>query len=241
MLKYMESNNTSVHYLTSNCYTNMKRYDVFKEKDIANRSLPFIANCIISKIKFPAILYNDFLKCMIDLNKKKCNIIDKFIKNENENKKITSPERKYVYGIDEFFLYLALSEYLVKMNIKYSCTLFNNARTILRNIYDYSEGFKNEDEYRDLVKGILGKYYKDKLSVKKNFNNLTMNIILDNINFNIGTEKEKYYSYIFLNILNIFSKFDLSKLPYGLKKSDIDCIVSYPEFKLQNKTFNKNI
>lgn len=240
MLKFMEDNKTDVHYLASHCYTRMTRYNVFSDDEIKDRSLPFVANCIISKIKFPKKLFKDFMTCMENLDQEEngnetCKKTQNFVKNEKTANKVINTKTKFLYGIDEFFLYVAISKYIKEMKIHCSYTYFNNARIVLRNIYTASDNFKDEEKYKPFVKDILGKFYNERKSLKDNFNNFTFKVVSDNLGMDKLNEKQRhYFDYTFTNIKNIFSKMptDNNKLPFNLKKADVECILDYPEFKL---------
>lgn len=248
MIKFMDDNNTDVHYIASNCYTRMTRFDIFSEEEKNERSPAFIACCIISKTKFPKKLFKDFFTCMEDLSKKlelegksdgsDCDKTEIFIHNESKGKKLINKQSHFLYGIDEFFLYVAVSRYLKEMKIPYSCTLFNDTRSVLSNIYQKSEKFTegNPDEYKELVKSILGKFYDEKIPLEKNYRRLVGNIFNDSINQSEITQgKLYYYKYVFDNINRIFKNMPLDKLPYHLEKSDVECVLAFPEFKPINK------
>ncbi|QKF94751.1 hypothetical protein QKU48_gp1293 [Fadolivirus algeromassiliense] len=228
-LEFMKMNNTFVHYRTGSCYSSMPRYDLFTDEYIKNFPQMILGGNIVTKIKFPHEILDDFLVIMKNLNVKGNDILKRFI--ENERKSIyksldVNMESIFVYGIDEYILAKYIAEYIVVNKIPYSYTIYNGLERALYSWYLRSDNFKDNAKYIDIMKQLLGKYYDDTKTVAENYN------ILDKIIYKT-TSPDKVY--IYNNIFKVFKELEIDKTyeKYDLRWRDINCVNLYPYTETQ--------
>jgi hypothetical protein len=235
----MTDNKTKFFYSTFSCYISLSRYDFLSDTHIKDFPYAILAGTIISKIKFPHNILDNFMTCMKHLESNSCKSIKEFI--EYERKSIykilkVNNETNFIYGIDEYLLSVYISRYIITNKISYSFTVKNGMERVFYNWYLNSNKFKDEGKYIGIMKSFLGKYYEENKSVEDNYK------ILDKVIYYKEKNKSKIKDsgYIFDNIVRVFRGLegngDYEK--YGFRWRDVFCIVDYPIQKGSLKSFH---
>ncbi len=234
ILEYIEvynKSNTEFLYVTRRCYHTLERFSkISKYFKIDN---PINAGGIITSIKFPKKLLNDFFTCINNKNNiDKCEYMNSFLeihknivfdKNENDPLiKNRKSESRFPYGIDELFC-LCLREYLDINKIKYVIYLLNIIFDVVYNVYlSFKDGLVDQNTFNFFIKSVLGKYYNNKLNLLQNYE------ILDNMIFLKSYAHTDKRGYFLFNLKKIFRNVLLNKTykKYGFKDDvEIKCII----------------
>lgn len=227
VLYFMKQNNSLFHYNSVNCYPSLPRFDHISDEEIKLFPYPIMAGTIISKIKFPPVIFSDFMTCMKYLDDPKCSPIKNFI--EGERKSIyrqmdINIDNDFVYGIDEFILMKYFAKYIIKNNITYSVNVKYDVDRATYMWYLNNIRGKKDSEINPKVKEMLMTLLEDKYdntkSISENYDTL------DNILYNkkrkeeLNAMREKLYK------LSKQMLKDKNYEEYGFRWRDVNCMSS---------------
>jgi hypothetical protein len=207
-------------YRTGNCYDLQDRFQILTK--YFNIKFSIMAGTIISKIKFPIEIFNDFFKCLLDKNNVDCKYYKTFDEFSYSQYHSTSNIKvEFKYGIDEI-LTLLIKEYLYKNKIKHLIYINTDIAKPFYNMYiAYNKKNISETQFNNTLKYILDDSFDDKISLKDNYkiidtviyyqkeyNKLTEKIILDRAK----------------NLINNIKNNKLNKNDFGFDDTSIDCL-----------------
>lgn len=208
------------YYRTRNCYDLQDRFQILTK--YFNIKFPIMAGTIMSKIKFPIDILDNFFECLLDKNKSECEYyktFDEFSYSKYHAKYGINNEFKY--GTDET-LTMLIKEYLYKNKIKHMITIDWDISKPFYNMYsDYDSKKISEEQFANTLKYILGDVYNNKISLTENYN------MIDNIIYSKkGSNKltEKYILDKAKQLINDIKNNKLNKNDYGFSDDVIDCI-----------------
>lgn len=244
VLHFMKANNSLFHYNSVNCYPSLPRFDEISDEEIKLFPYPIMAGTIVSKIKFPASIFGDFMLCMKHLDNPKCLPIKNFILGERNSiyrLMDINTENNFVYGIDEFILMKYFSKYITQNKITYSVNVkydIDRATYMwyLNNIHNKPDN-EIKPNVKQLLKILLEDEYDNSKSVDENYN------ILDNILYNKKiTSKSKLFA--IREKLNNLSKEMIKNKnykDYGFRWRDVNCMSSsHNPVERERIVMNKN-
>lgn len=234
------------HFGTSYCY-NISSRIVMTEKELPDKykpktSLKILGGHMLSKIKFPKIILDNFLNCTKTINSKSCeymnyyvNILDKLEKvsgNETTRLKVRLEGIKdslFLYGLDEFFLNTAFFKYIFEQKIPFSYSSKANFNKPLYNVYMMTNQLKDADEHiKRMFKEIMGKYYNGNKSLEENFKVLDDNLYhFEGFDHTKDEETRKKYEYFYHNMKKFTVKYKNQYKQFKLRKIDIDCLTAH--------------
>lgn len=168
-LAFMDKNYIKFHYSSNLCYAARPRFNLITDEELEKNPYTLLAPGIISKIKFPNNMLEDFISNVRSLE---CNV-KKFIESARYdmfNNYEINKTATFVYGIDEFFLAKYISKYIIDNKIPFSLLIVpDNCYKVLYIWYLNSDMFKDEALFAPLLKQILGPMYNIKKSARSNF------------------------------------------------------------------------
>jgi hypothetical protein len=230
----MIKNNLDFFFMTKNCYELQDRFQILRNH--FNIKFSMLAGRIISKIKFPINLFEDFLYCVINLEDKKCEYYKifhefEFGKYHSQHKFHEKHKFKYFikYGVDEVFC-LLMKKYILKNKIKHIMMLENDIAKSFYNIYIYYDLKQISDiQFKNTISYLMGVSYNTNKTPMENFRVLDSTIYYrkdtDVLSRKIILEKAK-------TLINKILDGELNKNDYAFKEADFDCILnSYLENK----------
>jgi hypothetical protein len=245
----MIDSKSQFHFNTRHCYYTSKRF-VNVEKGLEPKYKPdtnyrIMAGIMISKIKFPFELLNNFVNCLTNLNSDKCKYITQF--NNFKTKKYKKEYGILYYGIDEFFLNTTFLKYILKNKINFSISIENDfIRPLWNNHYlDIIEKGIQDNNLVYFYKNIMGENYNNNKSLSENykiFDNIIYDVIYKKTNDN---NKIEDLNKIFNNTKKFLNNLDEKEYhKYYFNKKEVECIkfmkdLEDVKFKLYN--YNKNI
>ncbi len=216
------------HFITRSCYLTLPRIMDVEEKldkkyvpDILERIIAYI---IISRMKFPQYLLENFVNCMKNIDTQEC----KYIKTlpatmdpkYNKKKQHIATYSNFIFGIDEFFLNTTFLKYVLDEKIVFSYTIFTDITLPFYNNFMKNDDYnKPNDAIVNVYKKALGKYYDNSKSLKKNYE--YFDSIVYQIKRSSPEETKKVYEYLVDNLKKISNE-EYKK--FGFKKSEINCI-----------------
>lgn len=128
----------------------VSKYDVFAENRIcyerrpwnAGKRFPFVAYRLIFNVTFPKRILTHYINKLIDGS------YAEDIRQINEYNVRKSPNSKFPYGMDEFFLNVIIYEYIKRKNM----------RCLFRKDYELDGWFLNTDDLSERDKQLVSKY-----------------------------------------------------------------------------------
>jgi hypothetical protein len=209
-----------VFYATRNCYDLHERFIIVKDE--FDTKFPILAGTIITKLKFPILILDDFLYCSLNQNTISCNYMLKFSKRIGEYIQKTSSKTNInfntvPYGFDELFT-LLLKKYLRDNKINHLIRIDNNvAQPYYNLLLNYKDNLITEEQFKFTLQFILNTLYDESKSLIENYN------VLDNITYKYKKYGKIDIKYIIERTQLLLSKEEnLSKI--GFFKNDIECI-----------------
>jgi hypothetical protein len=220
-LQKMIAAKCDMFYATRNCYDLQKRFTIMKDEfDI---KFPILAGSIITKLKFPISLLDDFFMCIINQENSNCKYLAKF------NQKLSSnTDNKIPYGIDELFG-LILKQYLRDKKIPHLICMDNDiAKPYYNMLLNYTDKIITEEQFKSTLQYLLSNLYNSSKTVSENYD------ILDNILFFKNNDKKKYYinnkvvdkQYILHKTQSLLNDKNTDNTKFGFLEDDIKCIKS---------------
>ncbi len=226
MFELMNSKKLNFFYGTGLCYELKNIYSNLNK--FVNTNDIIMGGMIMSKIKFPISIMNNFIKGVLNNEEfynayinNYFNIDTKIYSESIKNKFITT---RMPYGLDEYML-MFVKEYIDKKSIKYGiiykylfvASLFFNINNL------HLENKIDKNEYNKFLKNVLGKFYLNNKSIADNYK------VLDNIIYT-NTVNTKYL-YVFNNLkttcknLIKSDKYTLLGIP---SPNSFNCIINTP-------------
>jgi hypothetical protein len=219
-LQKMIHANCDVFYATRNCYDLHERFIIVKDE--FDTKFPILAGTIITKIKFPISILNDFFYCSLNQNTIGCSYMLKFSKSIGEyiqkiNSKTNINFNTIPYGFDELFT-LLIKKYLRDNKINHLIRIDNNvAQPYYNLLLNYKDNLITEEQFKFTLEFILNTLYDKSKSLIENYN------MLDNITYKYQKYGKIDIKYIIERTQLLLSQEDkLSKI--GFLKDDITCI-----------------
>ena len=156
---------SKLHFRTKYCYYTENRF--YRSGTELYTWRVIFAGTIISKMKFPKYLLDNFIECMKkDKAERKgtgCEKINKFLNIEYEGYRTEDKIKlmsitDFIYGIDEFFMNTDFMKYIFDNKINFSTSVYPDiVRSIYRIYVKYESSFKaNKSVYVELMKKIMG-------------------------------------------------------------------------------------
>ena len=216
------NNNINFFYETANCYNLQDRFQIMQK--YFDTKFSIIAGSIISKIKLPINIFDDFFNCVLNFkNDKKCQYyeeFDKFMYPSHHSKSGIS--EKYKYGIDEV-LTLLIKKYLYDNKIKHLVLVRDNS--IAKPLYNMFVRYQNKNiseyQFKNFLIYLLKDNFNVTLSLYKNY------LLIDKIIYR-GESYENINKHIILErIKKLIDDISTNKInvnDYGFDESEIECI-----------------
>lgn len=242
--KLFEQSESQFHFRTRYCYLVRNRFYeaeiLLKGEDRLNLWHRVLAGTIISKIKFPQHLLNDFLDCMTNDKNENCYYIRLFLDvdfadYESSEKKELKKMTKFIYGIDEYFLNVKIFTYIVNNKIPFSYASNSDLTTPFYNLMSRDKNKKDVSHIKYILKSILGKYYDENKNIEQNydfFDKISYRIIKKHGKIN-QREKEKMqtHEYIYDQAMQFAKKMSENNEydKYSLTKEEIKCILRHDD------------
>ena len=228
-LLFMRNNKSKFHFRSHSCYTSLPRFDMFDDEEIKMFPYPMLAGQIISQIKFPSYIFENYLKCMSNKETNECSFISKFIESQRDTKynpMKVNIDNDFVYGIDELFLAKYIAPYIREHKIIYSCTLSLTTEYSIYNWFLRNDKLKDK-KYTEILKQFLGKYYDSSKSNVENYDILDKKIYVD------------YDNEFINNIISVFQSLEKNNKysDYDFRWRDVKCVTNYPTTKTSYKLF----
>ena len=212
-------------YLTRNCYELQDRFQILTK--IFNIKFPILAGTILSKIKFPLNLIDDFFYCVVNNTDNKCDYYKIFNTLEMSNiYKRKEKINEIKYGIDELFT-LLLKKYLYKNKIKHMISFDSDVAKPFYLIYkNYMEKKVSLEQFTNFTKYILLDIYDDKKSAEDNYK-LIDNIVFFKNHSNNANKINKFTLFNrFLDIITKIKKNELNNIDFGFTDQQMDCVLN---------------
>ncbi len=216
--------NVDFFYRTRNCYDLQDRFQILTK--YFNIKFPIMAGTIMSKIKFPIKIFDNFFECLLNKNDKDCEYykaFDDFSYGKHHSQ--FSKKNEFKYGVDET-LTMLIKEYLYKNKIKHLIYVTTDLSKPFYNIYiAYDTKIISEIQFKNILKFILSDNFDDKLSVKENYTKID-NVVFfkkenNKLSFNIILDRAK-------ELINNIENNKLNKNDYGFDNpsinASIDCL-----------------
>jgi hypothetical protein len=234
-----------IHFKTKTCYDIRTRFLTFS--NLPDVGL-IMAGTIISKIKFPRKLLNDFVQSMQSLKLSNPNIngdteiegIKDFLTTSiNDMSGFTSDIKKeimkttnFIYGIDEFFLNTKVLKYIHDNKIKHSTSIVPDISKPFFTLAVRSNYFKTpSDPQIKMFKLILGKYYNNNKSLYENYEFFDKIMFNSKSIYNVNNYNEQQkYDYIANNVIMFIKKIYNDSALYeniGFTKDEIVCLIKH--------------
>lgn len=251
-LKIFNKSKSNFHFRTKYCYYTRHRF-ADSEDNLEQKYKPddnvwqrILAGSMMSKIKFPKKLLNDFIDCTKNLKNENCSYITNFsnVKPLDHYDDYTAKQHEifkgsvYKYGIDEFFLNTTFLKYIIDQIIPFSYTIDSDIHGPIQNIYFRNSRFSDTSSknkyFKELIKVIMGTYYDDNVTLSNNYL----------LYRKLAKANKDARLYMHVNLLkfakNIIAK-DINYKNYGFTKEEIKCVSrhSLDEKYLYNTLFKE--
>jgi len=207
-------------YRTRNCYDLQDRFQILTK--YFNIKFPIMAGTILSKMKFPIEIFDNFFECLLNNNKEGC----EYYKTFNEFS-YTIYHRKfgmkieYKYGVDET-LTMILKEYLYKNKIRHLISIDTDIAKPFYNMYiAYNRKLISPIQFKNTLQYILRDIFNDKLSLKDNYKIIDDTVFYQKNNKNITQQNILDRS---KELINNLKNNKLKKDDYAFDDSMIDCL-----------------
>ena len=215
----MQKGKVDFFYVSRNCYELQERFQILTKT--FNIKFPILAGTIISNIKFPLKLLDDFFKCVLNIEDDKCKYYKIFNTKLNNNNNNNNNNKDIKYGIDELFT-LILKDYLYKNKIKHMISFDSDvAKPFYIMLTKYKDNIITELQFKNFIKYILSDMYKENKTLEDNFK------IIDDIVYyqkKINNVDKKVLYYRFLDLVKNIDNKNISE--YGISDEQIDCIIN---------------
>jgi len=192
-----------------------------------NIKFPILAGTIISKIKFPIDILDNFFKCILNKNLAECEYYKKFDESQYVKHKLKISE--YKYGIDET-LTIIMKEYLYKNKIKHLILIHNNKTDIYYDIFRrYKEKKLPEKLFRNTLEYLLKNEFNKNISLEKNYDIIDHIIYMPIENINTKITKDELIKRTD-QLINQIDRKELNKNDYAFTNYEIKYL-RYKEYK----------
>lgn len=135
LLNEFRASASHFHFRTRACYGAIRRLELAEREMPADR-MPklwhrIVASLMISKIKFPKALFEDFLACLDNPESDACSYIENFGKHRAQ---VSHTRRWLTYGIDEFFLNTVFMKHIDDKRIPFSYSIQNDVCRVISDL-----------------------------------------------------------------------------------------------------------
>lgn len=229
------------HFKTVTAYGSYDRFSSLDPFVLENIPYLIIASNIISKIRFPIEIFNNFLIGMSNLSNVEYESINNFIKNaritegklderykEINELNILNANNNFVYGIDEFFLNNYVLRYIYDLTIPFSYAIVADFSKPIYFAYQRSIQLSIIPKITSLFRDIMGKYYDESKLVSDNYTKL------ENIIYHKKRSQDNFYkkAYEYITKRIITTAKTLYKnntfANYGFTPYEIMCLAHAP-------------
>ena len=222
--------NVDFFFMTKNCYELQDRFQILRKHFDIKFSM--LAGRIISKLKFPLNLFEDFLYCVINSDDTQCEYYktfkefeyNKYHRQFNFQQKLQEKNMIYFikYGVDEVFC-LLMKKYLYKNKIKHIMMIENDISKPFYNMFIYYDTKKiNDTQFENTLRYLMENSYDSNKTPLENYK------ILDEIIYFKKDTKELSRKIILDRAKILMKKLldkELDKKDYGFTELDSDCIL----------------
>lgn len=226
----MIKKNVDFFFMTKNCYELQDRFQILRKHFDIKFSM--LAGRIISKLKFPINLFENFLYCVINSDDKQCEYYKTF--KEFEYSKYHRQfkfqeilkEKKMIYfikyGVDEVFC-LLMKKYLYENKIKHIMMIENDIAKPFYNMFIYYDTKKiNDTQFENTLRYLMENSYDKNKTPLENYK------ILDEIIYYKKDTKDLSRRIILDRAKTLMTKIlnnELDKKDYAFTELDADCIL----------------
>jgi len=228
--KFFKKSRSQVHMFARDC--NQLNERVKKIVDYLNISISPFLNSFWTKIRFPSIIMDTFLKCLHDEthfdSKEGCEEVKLFLTKtdfDKVKKANRMDKQRMMYGVDEICL-LILVKHVINNSIPYSYHVFPDLLIPFRDAYANDSKLINTQEHKDIIKQMMKKYYNHHKSTHYNFNSMYIFLnTYDTYLLPLAQDKKKLLAYFTNNIRDVY-KHNLCKNyeTYSLAKDTVFCV-----------------
>ena len=216
--KQFEKSQLDFFYRTRNCYELQDRFRILGK--YFNLIFPIMAGTIISRLKIPIDIFNEFFLCLLDKNRKGAEYYkefesfsyDKFHLNHD------SEENEFKYGIDEVFT-LILKDYLHQQKIKHLLLVDTDIAKPYYSMYtDYQKKKITKLQFENTVRFLLGSDFDIRNTPNDNYSKI------DNVVYYGGETETLSKNIIFSRTMDLIKKIESGKLfmhDYGFSEDSI--------------------
>ena len=222
--------NVDFFFMTRNCYELQDRFQILRKH--FNVKFSMLAGRIISRLKFPINLFEEFLYCVINSDDTKCEyykIFKEFEYNKYHlqyefEKMLQNKKIKYYikFGVDEVFC-LLMKKFLLENKIKHIMLIDNNIEKSFYDMYIYYDTKKiNDKQFENTLKYLMEKSYDSNKTPLENYK------ILDSIIYFKKDTTELSRKIILDRAKTLVKKIlnkELDKKDYAFTELDSYCIL----------------
>ena len=226
----MIKKNVDFFFMTKNCYELQDRFQILRKHFDIKFSM--LAGRIISRLKFPINLFENFLYCVINSDDKQCEYYKIFKEFEYSKyhrqfkfQEVLKEEKMIYfikYGVDEVFC-LLIKKYLYENKIKHIMMIENDIAKPFYNMFIYYDTKKiNETQFENTLRYLMENSYDKNKTPRENYK------ILDEIIYLKKDTKELSRRIILDRAKKLMTKIlnnQLDKKDYAFTELDADCIL----------------
>lgn len=208
-----KKSSVKVFYRTRGCYENQPRF--YPVENIIDTKHAIIAAELMSRIKFPKYLFEDFMECVLNENNKGCEYYKKFKDYTREG----ADPNMIQYGVDELFL-LLIKKYLNDKKIPHMIFLLNDIASPIYYVYQkYLNGKFPKSRMDRLIKFLLEDEYDKNKSTEDNYTVLDKKLYRQKKDDNFIKIMNRMKK-----LMRILKKKNIYK-KYGMSMRDVECIL----------------